>query len=151
MRISADHELARSDETLFGEKCMLDAHAPAIVKVTDLHLGGESAYEGAVARSLNVLVRREMIHNQHDLLRIENRVETVLFHFLDRDGCSDVASHHEIEFRVDEIPCGDAAFSAVCGKDLLGDCHAHGCYLRPPARCSRRAFPCGRADAAAGV
>ena len=104
MRIRADHEVARRDEAFFRQKGVLDAAIVSDLEVVgDSLFLGERAHRGALGGGLDVLVGREVVGDERDLLSVEHRGAAELLELADCDGRGDVVAENEVEPRHDKL------------------------------------------------
>ena len=74
MRVAADDQLARRDQSLLGQHDVLDAAASDVEEVRDLLLDREVFHEFGKFGGLRVLRRNEVIFDQRDLLAVEDAI-----------------------------------------------------------------------------
>ena len=111
--VRADDAVARSHDALFGQQCVLNAHAAHVEKVEDIVLVGELAALLGLGRALDVLVGDKVIQHDVDAGVIEHRVEPCFFKFVDGHRGGDIIAEHHIELGVDELARRDGCFPAV--------------------------------------
>ncbi len=159
--VRADHQIARRDKPLLGQKRVLDAAVvPDLEVVDDALLPREGPHARALRRGLDVLVRREVVRDEGDLRLVEDLLLAELRERADRHGRRDVVAEHEVELRHDELARVDFVSSGVRREDLLCHCHCHKeplltypCARRracPPRRSAARSTPRRRPDVPTG-
>ncbi len=126
VRIAADDQLARCDQTFFGKHDVLDAAAPDVEEVLDLLLDGEIFHELGELGRLRVLGRYEVVFDQRDLAGVEDaRRAFHAAHHADGDGGGELVGQNEVGLRVNDLARFDAFESGVPRENLFGKCHAH--------------------------
>jgi len=110
---------------------VLDTHAADLVVVRDAELAGELPYDLGLLGRLDVLVRRVVVRDQSDLVRIEHGVDADLAELADGDRGGDVVGEHQVEVALDELARHDPVQARVSGQQLLGDRHGTGHRVRP--------------------
>ena len=152
--VRADHEIARRDQPLLREEGVLHAAVvPHLEIMDDPLLSRERAARRALRRRLDVLVRREMVGHDRDLLPVENARLPEVRELPDRHGGGDVVPQHEVEVRHDQLPRPHLLPPRVPGEDLLRHRHSHRISpfmlkpFKPPRRRPRRTDPPPRTGA----
>ncbi len=114
VRVAADDQLARCDQTFFGKHDVLDAAAPDVEEVLDVLLDREIFHELRELGRLRVFGRHEVIFDQRDLAGVEDaRRAFHAAHHADGDGRGELVGQHEVDFRVDDLAGFDAVESGV--------------------------------------
>jgi hypothetical protein len=70
--VRADDDVAGSDQSVFGQDGVLDAHVSAFVIVGDVHLACKVAHDLDLLGGIDVLVRREVITDQGHAVLVED-------------------------------------------------------------------------------
>ena len=126
VRVAADDQLARRDQSLLGQYDVLDAAATDVEEVRDLLLDREVFHEFGKFRGLRVLRRNEVIFDQRDALRVEDAIGALdAAHHADRDRGRQLVGEHEVDLRVDDLSRFHAIDRRVASQDLLGKRHSH--------------------------
>ena len=112
---SQDH-VSRTDQSLLGQKGVLDTYAAYVVEVHDPVLLGKLAHLRHQTGSLDVLVRREMVGEERDLGRIEHVVEAGLLELVDGHPGGYIVAEAQVERRHDEIPGATVSLPAALAR-----------------------------------
>ena len=104
VRIRADHEVAGRDEPLLRQKRVLDSAVVAHLEVVDDPLLlRERPHRGALLRGLDILVRREVVGHERDLLPVDHLGASELGELADGHGRGDVVSENKVQLRHDQL------------------------------------------------
>ena len=125
MRIGTDDHVSGYRQSLFRQKGMLNSHFTHFKVVGYVMFECKFPDTLAMLRTLDILIRYEMIGNQGDLILIEHPVHLHLLHFLYCNGTGNVVSEHQIQIRLDQISGLNPFKSGMSCQDLLRHCHAH--------------------------
>ena len=104
---------------------MLDAHRAHVVEVDDPVLEGEFAHFLALLGALDVLVGREMVHDQRDLGLVEDLLEVRLAKHADGYRAGDVVGEREVDIGLYELARHDGVEARVRGQNFLRHGHSH--------------------------
>ena len=118
MRVAADHEVAGDDVALLGDE--LVAHALAHVVDGGAGLLAELAHHRVQRADALDGARRAVVHDERDLLGVEDGVDAHALERLDGQRRRAVLAHHEVDVGDDDI-AGVSVSTGVCREDLLGD------------------------------
>ena len=123
--VRADDEVARADQTLFGQEGVFDAHSADVEEIIHAVFVCEVADGLDLFRRFDVLVRGEVVHDHAHLCGAFDAGKSRLFKFLYCNGRCDVVAENHIQFGIDELTRFDAFQPRVCREDLLRHCHSH--------------------------
>lgn len=123
--VRADHQIARADQTLFGQERVFDAHLTDVKEVFDVLSGGKFSRRLALLRRLDVLVGGKMIHDEGDFIAASHAGGARLVELFDRYGSGNIVGEYHVEARVDELPRFYAVEPRVESEDLLRHRHSH--------------------------
>ena len=117
---------------------MLDPHLSDIKVVLETLLMREVPAHLCALRTRDILIRNEVVHNQHDLLLIEHFLLIQLLHLADRHRRGDIITMDEVELRHDQLTCAHRLQSCMLRQNLLAHRHSHNklliiCILPPPS------------------
>lgn len=131
--VRPEDQVSREHVTALGQDLMADAGVPE--EVRDLEPLRELPRDLVPARHLLVRRREVVIEDDHDLLGIEDAVdsESQQVQGTDREG---LMGHHAVDPRGDVLPRAHAIRSRRAREDLLGHGHRHrpGFYRKRAAR-----------------
>ena len=123
--VRADHQVARADQTLLGQKRVLDAHAAHVKKVVYAVFSREGAHRFHLFGRLDILVRGKVVHDHAHPLGAFDAGKARLFKFFNGDGRGDVVSEHHVQLGIDQLARLYACKPRVRREDLLRHCHSH--------------------------
>ena len=123
MAVRADDAVAGTDQALFRQNRMLDAHTADVKEILDVVLVGKAAHPLDLLGRLDVLVRGEMVHHQRHPAFVEHPAGTAALKLVDRHRRGDVVAEAQIELRLDQLPRLHLRQAGVRRQDLL--CHGH--------------------------
>ena len=123
--VSTDAGISCHDQAFLRKECMLDSHLSHIKIVHDIICLGEISHLLHVLRTLDILIRREMIHDQCDLRIVKYCFLFELGKLIDGNRSGNIISKHKIQICLDQVSGVNLRKSGVCSKDLLCHCHTH--------------------------
>jgi len=127
---SYDH-VARAYQTHLREQRVLNAHPAYVIVVGYAVTGRELPHLLHEAGGLDVLVRREVIRDEGDALRVEDTRESGLLELVDGDRGGDVVTQAEVDAGHDQLAGRHALLAGRAGQDLLRDGHGHAQWVLP--------------------
>ena len=101
MAVSANDQVARTNNALLGQKSMLDAHAAYLPIMGDALLTSEITRSLGLLGRVDVFVRRVMVGDDKDTRRIEDLANADLIERLDGDWGCHVIRKNKIEIAFD--------------------------------------------------
>ena len=128
VRVRADYRVAGNDKPFFGKQGVLDAHFAHLEIVGYVHFVRKFAHGLALLRRLDVLVGREVVGHQRNLVAIEHAVAAEFLKLTYRHGAGDVVAENEVELRLDELPRLHLAKPCVRRENLLSHRHCHNIF-----------------------
>ena len=104
---------------------MLNPHIPHIEIMRELLLRREVPADLSALCGDDVLVRDEMIHYEDNLIPIEDRLLSQLFHLPDRKRRRNIIPVDQIDTRLDQLPRQDLIETCMRRQNLLAHRHSH--------------------------
>src|SRR5208283_5238841 len=108
---------------------MLDAHPPHFEIEVEVVFSGKLPKQFALLRSLNILLRREVVRNKSYTVSIKDILRSGLFEFLNSDRCGDVICKDKVNLCVYELTRANISYPRMCCKYLF--CNGHEPSLLP--------------------
>ena len=126
MRVGTDDNVARHNQSLFGQKGVLNAHAAYVVKVGHFLFVTEITAHLALHRCLDVLVGRKVVHNHGHLFLVKDLLGTNIVELADGYGRSNVVAQNAVNINKDQLSRLNLVKTCMRRKNLLRHCHSHG-------------------------
>ena len=123
--VGADHKVSGDDNSLLGQKDMAHPDLSTFVVMAQLMLPGKIPENLAVLGGRDILVRREVIGNDHHPVAVKDLVPPGFLEFRDGDGGRDIVPHGNIDLRVDQHPGLNLFESRMLRQNLFRNRHAH--------------------------
>jgi len=123
--VCADDEVARDDEPLFRQQGMFDPGLAHVIEMRQAMLLREIAHDLDLHRRRNVLVGREMIHDEDNAFRIEEFRGAAALKFPDRDRRGNVVSQRHVDLGHDELSRLHRRQVRVLRQDFFRYGHGH--------------------------
>ena len=125
MRICSYNCLPGRHESLLRQKCVLDACLSRIIKMLNAETLCKSPANLTVLRTLDVLIRSEMVHHKRDPGSIRNLLKASFFILKNRNRSRDIIGHHEVKIHRDQLSGFHFLKTGMLRHDLLCHCHSH--------------------------
>ncbi len=122
--VGADDQVAGTDDALFGQQRVLDAHAADLPVVLDPLGAGEVAHPLGLPGALDVLVGGVVVGHEAHPRAVEHLGRAQVLEDPDGDGCGDVVGEGDVEVALHELPGAHLGQAGVGGQNLLR--HGHG-------------------------
>ena len=117
--VRADDEIARTHQSFFGEKRVLDAHFAHVKKVFYAVLVGEIAHGLDLFRRLDVFIGGKVVHYHAHAVAAFHAGKARLAEFFYRNGRGDVVAENHVQFRIDQLSRLHAVKPCVIGENFL--------------------------------
>ena len=127
--IGAYYAVAGGNKPLLGQEGVLDAAAPHLIVVRDVHFACKIPHFFGLRRAFYILIRGEVIRYKHDFFRVVRFGQIQPVELIDGHGSGYIVAQHKVKAAGYKLIRRYGVKPCLAGQQLLRHGHCHSVYL----------------------